>query len=52
LPTSTTVSIVFSLLGGAVCLGTYKLVSGDADGSLCNLIRKAAEIITQVYCYL
>ncbi len=50
LPTSTTVSIVFSLLGGAVCLGTYKLVSGDADGSLLQFINqeKATEIITSI----
>lgn len=50
LPTSTTVSIVFSLLGGAVCLGTYKLVSGDTDGSLLQFINqeKATEIITSI----
>ena len=50
LPTSTTVSIVFSLLGGAVFLGTYKLISGDVSGSLLQFINqeKATEIITSI----
>lgn len=50
LPTSTTVSIVFSLLGGAVCLGLYKLISGDANGSILQFINqeKATEIVTSI----
>lgn len=50
LPTSTTVSIVFSLLGGAVCLGAYKLIVGDSSGSILQFINqsKATEIITSI----
>ena len=51
LPTSTTVSIVFSLLGGAVCLGAYKLlVDASATGSILQYInqKKATEIITSI----
>ncbi|WP_430400032.1 inorganic phosphate transporter [Flavobacterium sp.] len=51
LPTSTTVSIVFSLLGGAVCLGAYKLLSDtSATGSILQYInqKKATEIVTSI----
>jgi phosphate/sulfate permease len=51
LPTSTTVSIVFSLLGGAVFLGVYKLiVDVNATGSILQYINqaKATEIITSI----
>ena len=51
LPTSTTVSIVFSLLGGAVCLGAYKLLAdASATGSILQYInqKKATEIVTSI----
>lgn len=50
LPTSTTVSIVFSLLGGAVCLGVFKLFTSDAGGSILDYINqdKATEIIVSI----
>ncbi len=51
LPTSTTVSIVFSLLGGAVCLGAYKLlVDSSSTGSVLQFInqKKATEIVTSI----
>lgn len=51
LPTSTTVSIVFSLLGGAMCLGTYKLlVDPSATGDILQYInqKKATEIVTSI----
>jgi phosphate/sulfate permease len=50
LPTSTTVSIVFSLLGGAVCLGIYKLATGDSEGSVLQFINqaKATEIVSSI----
>ena len=51
LPTSTTVSIVFSLLGGAVFLGAYKLLSDpNATGNILDYInqKKATEIVTSI----
>ena len=50
LPTSTTVSVVFSLLGGAVCLGIYKLATGSAEGSVLQFINqeKASEIVSSI----
>jgi len=52
MPTSTTVSIVFELLGAAVCVALIK-ISADADlsfGDLGNYIntKKAGEIITGI----
>ena len=50
-PTSTTVSVVFELLGGAVCLGIYKIVSSDGQfGTLANYINtsKASEIVSSI----
>ncbi|MBE8719490.1 inorganic phosphate transporter [Sphingobacterium pedocola] len=51
LPTSTTVSIVFELLGAAVCLGMYKIISeGAAWNTLSNYINteKATEIVSSI----
>lgn len=51
LPTSTTVSVVFSLLGGAVCLGIYKMVTNDENAnSILDFINqeKATEIVTSI----
>ncbi|WP_140936564.1 inorganic phosphate transporter [Sphingobacterium lumbrici] len=51
LPTSTTVSIVFELLGAAVCLGIYKIISEDAAwNTLSNYINteKATEIVSSI----
>lgn len=50
-PTSTTVSIIFSLLGGAVCLGIYKIITADGDmGTLASYINtsKASEIVFSI----
>ncbi|SKB99122.1 Phosphate transporter family protein [Sphingobacterium nematocida] len=51
LPTSTTVSIVFELLGGAVCLGLYKIATTTGDWStLSHYINteKASEIVISI----
>lgn len=51
LPTSTTVSIVFELLGGAVCLALYKIgtTSGDwATVSQYINTQKASEIVISI----
>lgn len=51
LPTSTTVSIVFELLGSAVCLGIVKIVSqGDTWNTLGSYINteKASEIVVSI----
>ena len=51
LPTSTTVSIVFELLGGAVCLALYKIATTTGDWStLSNYINteKASEIVISI----
>ncbi len=51
LPTSTTVSIVFELLGAAVCIGLLKIYySGDDFSTLGNYINsaKALEIMTGI----
>ena len=51
LPTSTTVSIVFELLGAAVCLGIMKIVMNDDSWStLPNYIntKKATEIVVSI----
>lgn len=51
LPTSTTVSIIFSLLGASVALAIYKVyVSGDGFGTLGNYINteKASEIVYSI----
>ncbi len=51
LPTSTTVSIVFELLGGAVCLGLYKIATTTGDwSSLPQYINteKASEIVVSI----
>ncbi|NHN27499.1 inorganic phosphate transporter [Flavobacterium jejuense] len=51
LPTSTTVSVVFSLLGGAVCLGIYKMITNDDNtNSILDFINqaKATEIVTSI----
>lgn len=51
LPTSTTVSIVFELLGGAVCLALYKIATTTGDWStLGNYINteKASEIVISI----
>lgn len=51
LPTSTTVSIVFELLGGAVCLALYKIATTTGDWStLSNYINteKASEIVVSI----
>lgn len=50
LPTSTTVSIIFELLGAAVCLGVYKIVTSDDGfdtlGSYINTEKATAIVIT------
>lgn len=51
LPTSTTVSIVFELLGGAVCLGLYKIATTTGEwSSLPQFINteKASEIVVSI----
>ncbi|MVO08817.1 inorganic phosphate transporter [Flavobacterium sp. TP390] len=51
LPTSTTVSVVFSLLGGAVCLGVYKMISNDNNtNTILDFINqeKATEIVSSI----
>jgi phosphate/sulfate permease len=51
LPTSTTVSVIFSLLGASVALAVYKIyVSGDSFSSLGNYINteKASEIVYSI----
>lgn len=51
LPTSTTVSIVFELLGAAVCLGMVKIIMNDDSWStLPNYIntKKATEIVVSI----
>lgn len=51
LPTSTTVSIIFELLGAAVCLAIYKIyVSGDTFDHLGLYIntKKASEIVYSI----
>lgn len=50
-PTSTTVSVVFELLGGAVCLAAYKIVTTSGDFStLSSYINttKATQIVTSI----
>ncbi|WP_461532068.1 inorganic phosphate transporter [Sinomicrobium sp.] len=51
LPTSTTVSIVFELLGAAVCLGVYKIVVQEGDimslGEYINT-SKATQIVVSI----
>lgn len=51
LPTSTTVSIVFELLGGAVCLALYKIATTTGDWSTLSQYintEKASEIIVSI----
>ena len=51
LPTSTTVSIIFELLGAAVCLALYHIyISEDSTQSLGNYIntKKATEIVSSI----
>ncbi len=51
LPTSTTVSVVFSLLGGAVCLGFFKMITEeDNTNSILDFINqaKATEIVSSI----
>lgn len=51
LPTSTTVSIIFELLGASVCLGLYKIYKIDASFStLSNYINtdKASQIVVTI----
>lgn len=51
LPTSTTVSIIFELLGAAVCLGLYHIyISEDSTQSLGSYIntKKASEIVFSI----
>jgi len=51
LPTSTTVSVIFSLLGASVALAVYKVyVSGDSFSTLGNYINteKASEIVYSI----
>jgi len=51
LPTSTTVSIVFELLGAAVCLAMYKIISEDAAwNTISNYINteKATAIVGSI----
>ena len=51
LPTSTTVSVIFSLLGASVALALYKvIVSGDGFSALGNYINteKATEIVYSI----
>jgi phosphate/sulfate permease len=51
LPTSTTVSIIFELLGAAVCLAIYKIYTQDEGldtlGTYINT-KKASEIVTSI----
>ncbi|MGV7107196.1 inorganic phosphate transporter [Flavobacterium sp. U410] len=50
-PTSTTVSVVFELLGGAVCLAIYKIATQDGDiDTLSAYINtaKASEIVSSI----
>lgn len=50
-PTSTTVSVVFELLGGAVCLAIYKIVSSSGDiSTLSSYINteKASQIVSSI----
>lgn len=51
LPTSTTVSIVFELLGGAVCLALYKIMTTTGDWSTLPTYintEKASEIVVSI----
>lgn len=51
LPTSTTVSIVFELLGGAVCLGLYKIATSTGEWSTLSQYintEKASEIVVSI----
>lgn len=51
LPTSTTVSIVFELLGAAVCLGLYNIITTEQTlDNLDNYIntKKASEIVVSI----
>jgi phosphate/sulfate permease len=51
MPTSTTVSIIFELLGAACCLALYKIyMSGDSISTVGNYINteKATEIVTSI----
>lgn len=51
LPTSTTVSIIFELLGAAVCLGIYHIyISEDSTQTLSTYIntKKASEIVFSI----
>lgn len=51
LPTSTTVSIVFELLGAAVCLAVYKIYDGNLNWSLLPTYintEKASEIVVSI----
>ncbi len=41
MPTSTTVSLIFGLLGGAVAVGSYKLWSADAVGGIAQFINSS-----------
>lgn len=41
MPTSTTVSLIFGLLGSAVAVGSYKIWSGDAVGSISQFINSS-----------
>jgi phosphate/sulfate permease len=51
MPTSTTVSIIFELLGAAFCLALYKIyMSGDSFNTVGNYINteKATQIVTSI----
>jgi phosphate/sulfate permease len=51
MPTSTTVSIIFELLGAAFCLALYKIyLSGDSLSTVGNYINteKATQIVTSI----
>ncbi|WP_160068553.1 inorganic phosphate transporter [Sphingobacterium bovisgrunnientis] len=51
LPTSTTVSIVFELLGAAVCLALYKIMMSSGDYSTLSQYintKKASEIVVSI----
>ena len=51
LPTSTTVSVIFSLLGASVFLATYKILSNDGDLSTIDQYintKKASEIVYSI----
>jgi phosphate/sulfate permease len=51
LPTSTTVSIIFEILGAAVCLGLYKIYETDGSfDTISNYIntQKASEIVYSI----